>query len=74
MRADALLNGSLIGFGLGFVLASLALYQVVSRVLPDYAVSWHFRGVAIIGGVGLLAGIGFEVWQRIRQKDKPGEE
>lgn len=70
MRTDSLLNGGLIGFGLGFILASIALYIVVSKVLPDYAVTWHFRGIAAVGGVGLLAGIGLEVFQRIRMKNK----
>ena len=70
MRGDALMNGGLIGFGLGFISASLALQQVVSEFIPEYATVWHFRGVAIIGGVGLAIGIGFEVFQRIRMKRK----
>jgi len=68
MRGDALMNGGLIGFGLGFILASLALHQVVNEFLPQYATVWYFRGVAIIGGIGLAIGIGFEVFQRIRMK------
>ena len=70
MRNDALMNGGLIGFGLGFILASLALYYVVSKVIPDYAAIWHLRGIAIIGGVGLAVGIGFEVFQRIKIKNR----
>ena len=68
MRGDALMNGGLIGFGLGFIAASVALSQVVSDFIPQYATLWHFRGVIIIGGVGLAIGIGFEVFQRIRMK------
>jgi hypothetical protein len=68
MRGDALMNGGLIGFGLGFIAASLALHRVVSDFIPQYATLWHFKGVAIIGGIGLAIGIGFEVFQRIRMK------
>ncbi len=75
MRNDALMNGGLIGFGLGFILASLALYRVVSIVIPDYATLWHFRGVIIIGAVGLAVGIGLEVYHRLRMKKRrEGEE
>ena len=59
MRGDALMNGGLIGFGLGFIAASLALQRVVSEFIPQYATLWHFRGVVIIGGIGLAIGIGF---------------
>jgi len=62
------MNGGLIGFGLGFSLASLALYRVVSDYFPKYATTWYFRGIAIVGGVGLAIGIGFEVLERIRSK------
>lgn len=68
MRNDALMNGGLIGFGVGFILASLALYRVVSLVIPQYATVWHFRGVIIIGVIGLAVGIGLEVFQRVRMK------
>ncbi len=68
MRNTALMNGGLIGFGLGFILASLALQRVVGSFVPQYAMLWHFRGVAIIGGVGLVVGIGFEIFERIRMK------
>ena len=75
MRNDALMNGGLTGFGLGFILASIALHRVVSVVIPQYATLWHFRGVIIIGVVGLAAGIGLEVYQRIRMKNRSeGEE
>ncbi len=70
MRNDALMNGGLIGFGVGFIAASLALYRVVSMVIPRYATLWQFRGVIIIGAVGLAAGIGLEVLQRVRAKRK----
>ena len=70
MRTDALMNGGLIGFGLGFIAARLALYFVVSRVIPQYAVSWHFPFVGIVGGIGLAAGIGLEVFQRVKMKNK----
>ena len=68
MRNDALMNGGLIGFGVGFILASLALYRVVSIVIPQYATLWHFRGVIIIGLIGLVVGIGLEVLQRRRAR------
>ncbi len=73
MRGDALMNGGLIGFGLGFISASWALYRVVNEFIPQYATVWHFRGVAIIGGIGLAIGIGFEVFQRVREKSR-GED
>jgi hypothetical protein len=68
MRTTALMNGGLIGFGLGFGLASLALYRVVSDYFPQYAKTWYFQGVAIVGGIGLAIGIGFEVFERTRSK------
>ena len=75
MRNDALMNGGLIGFGLGFILASVTLHRVISTVTPQYATLWHFRGVIIIGAIGLAVGIGFEVFQRIRMKRRrEGEE
>ena len=70
MRTDALMNGGFIGFGLGFILASLALHRVVSALMPQYVATWQFRGVAIVGGIGLAIGIGFEVFQRIRMRNK----
>ena len=68
MRSSALMNGGLIGFGLGFIGASLALNRIVSDYLPAYASTWQFRGVAIIGGLGVLFGIGFELYERRRLK------
>jgi len=70
MRTDALMNGGFIGFGLGFILASLALHRVVSTVIPQYATTWQFRGVAIVGGLGLAIGIGCEIFQRVRMRNK----
>ena len=70
MRNDALMNGGLIGLGLGFILASIALQRVVSAVIPQYASLWHFRGVIIFGVIGLGCGVGFEVYQRVRAKNK----
>ena len=74
MRTDALLNGGLIGFGLGFIAASIALNRVVSVFMPQYAMLWHFRGIAVIGAIGLAAGIGMEVFQRVRMKRRHEEE
>ncbi len=68
MRGDALMNGGLIGFGLGFIAASLTLYLVVGEFIPQYATLWHFRGIAIIGGIGLAIGISFEIFQRVRMR------
>jgi hypothetical protein len=68
MRTTALMNGLLMGFGVGFILASLALYRVVADYMPQYATTWYFRGIAIVGGVGLIIGIGFEVFERIKMK------
>ena len=70
MRNDSLMNGGLIGFGLGFISASLALQRVVIDYIPKYATTWQFRGVAIIGGIGLLIGVGFEVFERIRMRNQ----
>ena len=74
MRNDAFVNGGLIGFGLGFIFASIALHRVVSTVIPQYATLWHFRGVIIIGVVGLAAGIAVEVFQRIRMRRRQEAE
>jgi len=75
MRNTALMNGALIGFGLGFILASLALYRVVADYMPEFANSWYFRGIAIIGGAGLVIGIVFEVIERLKnRKQKETEE
>ena len=74
MRTTALMNGGLIGFGFGFIAASVALYRVVSDYMPQYATSWYFQGIAIVGGVGLLIGIVFEVLERIRSKKRQEAE
>ncbi len=74
MRNDSLVNGGLIGFGLGFIFASLALHRVVSIVIPKYATTWHFNGVLLIGIVGLVAGIAIEVFQRIKIKKQNESE
>jgi hypothetical protein len=68
MRTTALMNGGLMGFGLGFIAASLALYRIVSDYLPQFATTWQFKGVAIIGGAGILIGIIFEIFERRRLK------
>jgi len=62
------MNGGLIGFGLGFIAASIALNRVVSEYLPLYASTWQFRGVAVVGGLGLIFGIAFEIYERNRLK------
>jgi len=72
MRNDALMNGGLIGFGVGFIGAGLALHRVVSTVVPEYATLWYFNGIIIIGAVGLAAGVTIEIFQRIRAR-KRGE-
>ena len=64
MRTDALVNGVLMGFGLAFILATLALWFPVRDFLPQYATIWQFRFVGIVGGVGLVAGIAVELYQR----------
>ncbi|HLB27952.1 MAG TPA: hypothetical protein VJK47_01940 [Dehalococcoidales bacterium] len=74
MRGAALMNGGLIGFGLGFIAASLALHRVVSDYLPQYASTWQFRGVAIVGGLGLAIGIIFEIYERRRLKKEAETE
>lgn len=74
MRNTAFMNGALIGFGLGFVLASLALYRVVSDYMPQYANTWWFQGIAIIGGAGLVVGIIFEAIERVRNRKQEEPE
>lgn len=68
MRTTALMNGLLIGFGLGFISASLVLYRVVSDYIPKYATTWYLQGIAIVGGIGLAIGIVFEVIERVKSK------
>ncbi|MBN2238271.1 MAG: hypothetical protein JW712_00735 [Dehalococcoidales bacterium] len=73
MRNTALMNGALIGFGIGFICASLALYRVSGDYIPQYANTWYIQGIGIVGGVGLAIGIVFEVIERMRNR-KPAEE
>jgi ribosomal protein L17 len=49
------MNGGLIGFGIGFIAASLALHKIVSDYLPQYASTWQFRG----GGYSRWSRFGF---------------
>jgi heme/copper-type cytochrome/quinol oxidase subunit 4 len=70
MRNTAVMNGALIGFGLGFILASIALYRLVSDYVPQYANTWYFQGIAIVGGAGLIVGIIFEVIERVKAKNQ----
>lgn len=70
MRNTTLMNGALIGFGLGFILASIALYRLVSDYVPQYANTWYFQGIAIIGGAGLIVGIIFEIIERVKAKNR----
>ena len=74
MRNTALMNGGLIGFGLGFIFASLALYQAGGDFIPQYANTWYIQGIAIIGGAGLIIGIIFEVIERVKNKRQRQEE
>lgn len=67
------MNGALIGFGLGFILASIALYRLVSDYVPQYANTWYFQGIAIIGGAGLIVGIIFEIIERVKARHQPQE-
>ena len=72
---SSLMNGALIGFGIGFIAASLALNQVVKGYMPKDVSAWQFRGVAIVGGVGLLVGLGFEIYEWMKaKKQSTGEE
>jgi len=73
MRNTAIMNGALIGFGLGFILASIALYRLVSDYVPQYANTWYFQGIAIVGGAGLVVGIIFEIIERVKTRNKPEE-
>jgi len=73
-RSDSLVNGIFIGFGLGFILATLALYFPVRDFLPTYATVWQFRFVGIVGGIGLAIGIALEVYQRRKMENHEEEE
>ncbi len=74
MRNTALMNGALLGFGLGFILASFALYRAASSYIPQYANTWYIQGIGIVGGAGLVIGIIFEVMERIKNKKREEEE
>ena len=74
MRTDPLINGFFIGVGLGFILATLALYFPVRDFFPEYATIWQFRFVGIVGGVGLAAGIALEVYQRHKLRSIQDDE
>ncbi|MFC1953498.1 hypothetical protein ACFLWR_05150 [Chloroflexota bacterium] len=71
---SGLMNGGLIGFGLGFIAASLTLQRLVADYLPAYTSQWQIRGVLVVGGVGLAIGIGFEIYERIKMKKQDEEE
>lgn len=71
---SGLMNGGLIGFGLGFIAASLALWQLVSNYIPAYASQWYIQGVLVVGIIGALIGIGFEVYERIKMRKQDEEE
>ncbi len=74
MRNDALVNGLFVGLGLGFILATLALYFPVRDFFPQYAAVWQFKFVGIVGGVALIAGVALEVYQRRRKSEGDDEE
>lgn len=77
MRNTSLMNGGLIGFGLGFIASSLALHRLVNDYIPSYAEVWYLQGIAIIGGIGLVVGIAFEIFERMkirRQREEVEEE
>lgn len=70
---SSLMNGALIGFGIGFIAASLALQQLVADYLPKDVTIWYFQGVAIVGGAGLAIGLGFEIYERVKMRKQGGE-
>ncbi len=70
MRSDALINGGLVGLGVGLILASLLLRWQVGTVIPQDVWGWHLRGVAIFGGVALALGIVFEILERVGKRAK----
>lgn len=73
MRNTALMNGGLMGFGLGFLLASVALYQIAGDYIPQYANTWYIQGIGIVGGAGLVIGIVFEIIERMKTKKQQEE-
>ena len=71
---SSLMNGALIGFGIGFIAASFALQRLVVTYLPEYAILWQFRGVAIVGVIGLAVGLGLEIYERLKMKKRGVQE
>jgi len=74
MRNTVLMNGALIGFGIGFIASSLALQRLVTDYIPRYAEVWYLQGMGIIGGIGLVVGITFEVYERLKARKQTEEE
>ena len=74
MRNTVLMNGGLIGFGIGFIASGLALMRLVADYIPSYAESWYLKGIVIIGGIGLAIGIAFEVYERIKIRKQQPED
>ena len=74
MRNTSLMNGGLIGFGLGFIAASLALLRLVGVFIPQYAEVWYLKGIFLIGGIGLVVGIGFEIYERMKARKQDQAE
>ena len=68
------MNGGLIGFGLGFIGAGIALLRLVNNYIPKYAEVWYLQGVAIIGGIGLVIGIAFEIYERVKMRKQEEAE
>ena len=74
MRNTVLMNGGLIGFGIGLIASSLALQRLVSDYIPQYAEAWYLQGIGIIGGIGLVFGIVFEIYERMKLRKQSEEE
>ncbi|MFC1921561.1 hypothetical protein ACFLYQ_07545 [Chloroflexota bacterium] len=74
MRNTSLMNGGLIGFGIGFIASGLALMRLVADYIPSYSEAWYLQGIVIVGGIGLVVGIGFEAYERIKTRKQSEEE
>ncbi len=74
MRTDALVNGVFMGLGLGFILATLALYYPVRDFLPQYFAMYHFRFVGPTGIIVLAVGIALEIFQRHKIRNSQERE